>query len=731
MKRLLRLVLGVACVGSTVLADGVRPVPLQVKEKEPGRFLIQWRVPKQLPPRAIPSPILPESCRSTGERTLIERPGAWFLKLTYECTDELSGQVVGIDYPFLNVTVSTLLRVELLSGERHAHMLAPGEDSWRIPESTKGGVPPLMRDAREAVLEGAGHFVGNGVHLVFLLSLLLLGGFGAGIRFATVFTAGQLVAVVLLMVFGVPLGPAYAEIGVAVAAALLAREALRPAADRRQLAALAAAAGLVHGLGIAGVAALPDGHGGSGVLYFALVVLGLDAALLLGLMVVAGVGRLLPRRLTRDPFPAVVVYLVAGAALALALSSPVPGSGSIAAESSGGLKLPDLPVPAATGSPASRRLATGIPDATLQSFVTVGAFEVRHEVLVRLRDVGDRFDLDPSSVLAVEDQDRIKQRSRDFVAACTGIMIDGAASEPVSHRVNFLTLDARGALPRPSAVPEPVETAWIGVTLVYLTAATPREITLAWGRFDPAPAIPATITDPESSRSVELTPARPALRWDNELSEDPTPVVRTTAVEPVTVWVPLLSVVPLGAAALLGLAAVRGRRRWLSLALARVMLVGAVLLAPVGGVAWALPYSSASVPDPGRARQILAGVLPNLYRAFEFPTESAVYDRLALSVTGETLTEVYLEHRRAVEMEERGGAKAQVEAVEIVEVDSVQPGSAVGFIADAAWTVGGTVTHFGHRHFRQNRYDARIALVPVDGSWKIQSIEILDQKRVR
>jgi hypothetical protein len=45
--------------------------------------------------------------------------------------------------------------------------------------------------------------------------------------------------------------------------------------------------------------------------------------------------------------------------------------------------------------------------------------------------------------------------------------------------------------------------------------------------------------------------------------------------------------------------------------------------------------------------------------------------------------------------------------------------------------VGGSVTHFGHRHFRQNRYDTRVALVPVDGNWKIRSIEILEQERVR
>jgi hypothetical protein len=69
--------------------------------------------------------------------------------------------------------------------------------------------------------------------------------------------------------------------------------------------------------------------------------------------------------------------------------------------------------------------------------------------------------------------------------------------------------------------------------------------------------------------------------------------------------------------------------------------------------------------------------------------------------------------------------------VEVGEVRSVEPAADGGFMTDATWTVGGTVTHFGHRHFRQNRYDARVTLVPVEGVWKIRSIELFDEERVR
>jgi hypothetical protein len=162
-----------------------------------------------------------------------------------------------------------------------------------------------------------------------------------------------------------------------------------------------------------------------------------------------------------------------------------------------------------------------------------------------------------------------------------------------------------------------------------------------------------------------------------------------------------------------------------------VTLAIGFVVAPMVEVAFALPSSLGTAPSAGEARRILAGVLPNVYRAFEFREESDAYDRLEVSVTGDTLSQIYLEHRRSLEMEERGGARARVETVEVPEVRQVSASDHGGFMVDATWVVGGTVTHFGHRHFRQNRYDARVELLPVDDTWKIHSIELFDEERIR
>ena len=76
-----------------------------------------------------------------------------------------------------------------------------------------------------------------------------------------------------------------------------------------------------------------------------------------------------------------------------------------------------------------------------------------------------------------------------------------------------------------------------------------------------------------------------------------------------------------------------------------------------------LPWVSQWKPSLERTSVILDGLLTNVYRAFDLRDESAVYDRLAISVMGEQLTQIYLQNRRSLELENRGGARANVDDV--------------------------------------------------------------------
>jgi hypothetical protein len=122
--------------------------------------------------------------------------------------------------------------------------------------------------------------------------------------------------------------------------------------------------------------------------------------------------------------------------------------------------------------------------------------------------------------------------------------------------------------------------------------------------------------------------------------------------------------------------------------------------------------------------------LTNVYRAFDVRDESRVYDRLATSVVGGQLEQIYLENRKALALENRGGAQASVDEVEVLSVNQVTASEEGGFIADAVWNVSGSVSHFGHTHYRRNKNRALVTFMQDGDSWKIRNIELIEEQRV-
>jgi len=697
----LGLVVGLAVLALVpvlALADVGPPAHMQVTEKSPGLYAVQWRVSKALPARAVPTPVLPETCRPVGERSVVDQPGAWLLSRDWRCDASLAGQEVGIRYPFPDLSLTTVIRVELLSGDRFAHVFSPGEGTWRVPEGT--APPDPVVGAQRAVVAGATHAIGSWIHLGLVLVLALFAGFALPVRLVTFFTLGQLTAVALSSAVGASLPAGPAEIGLAIGVALLAREALRSPGERRSLESLVSAAGLVHGLGLGALLAQDLGAGpGFGSLVVA--ALGMDAVHLLGVAGLVALLRLVARPLAGKRARTGLAYAVGASGMALALSIAFGGQVSSALATGSGSILGQGASSPAAGPAASRRLAPSAPDAAIQSFLAVEPFEVRHEVMLRLGGLSPVLGLDPESMLRIEDQQSVTDSLVRLVLGRTRVVVDGSALDPVLRRADFMMVDPTGALPRPSPVPEDVAQAVVGVVVTYPTGGMPEHALLTW---DPFPEfvteVPTTVIDPENTSSATLTPSGASIEWENALVEDPIPSVAAIEVEPARIPIPLLSLPLLLISAILFVSALRGRMRPASVALARIVLAAAIVVGPVVQTAVAVPGSAGRVPSERQARRILAGLLPNVYRALEFKEEEAIYDRLAVSVTGETLTDVYLQQRRALEVEERGGAQARVETVEVQEARDIER-TADGFSVRGEWTVGGMVTHFGHRHFRQ------------------------------
>ena len=710
-------------------ADVGPPAHLRISEREPGRFVAQWRVPKALPPKAVPVPDLPESCEPLERFSVEDQAGAWLLTQEWRCDGGLAGEIVGLDFPFADLALTTVVRVDLLSGDRFAHLSTPGDEPWRLPEGT--AAPDRLRDVARAVGFGVRHVVVSWVHLPFILVAGLLGGLRRSLRVVSAFTLGQVAGVIV----AVPLpglGVVPAEMVMGLTAALLAREALRMPGEGRRLAWLTGAGGFVHGLAVAAMLAGQLGGECAESSTQLLAVLGMDAGHLVGAAAVAALAALVKQGRVSAKAGNALVYACGAAGMAMALGLAVQGGTAqlSATEMTVSSTIPGTRDRVALDT-GSRQLAPSLPEAAVQSFVIVEPFEMRHEVMFRPGRFASTLGLDPDGTLELQAQAVLSEQLIAFVLDGTAVQVDGLVAPATSIRADFMTVDSAGALPRATPVPERVSEAVVGVVLTYPVDGMPRRVSLSWNVFPAAVGVvPVAVTDPESTRAEVLTAADPTLTWENNLAEDPIPTVAAVTLEPPRVPLPILSLSLLACAVLVLVLGLKRRRVEASIAVTRVILALSLVLAPFLQLSVALPAFVAGAPSERQARRILAGLLPNIYRAMQFRDEGLIFDRLAVSVTGETLTEVYLEQRRTLELEERGGAQARVEAVEILDASEIER-QEPGFRVRATWTAAGMVTHFGHRHFRQNRYDARLTIVPVQQTWKIRLVEMLEQDRLK
>ena len=149
---------------------------------------------------------------------------------------------------------------------------------------------------------------------------------------------------------------------------------------------------------------------------------------------------------------------------------------------------------------------------------------------------------------------------------------------------------------------------------------------------------------------------------------------------------------------------------------------------PFARVVVANPFAqSPDIPDE-EAKELVTGLLHNVYRAFDHHDESLIYDRLSRSIAGDLLPEVYLETRRSMQVRNQGGLRISVKEVTVSELESVGQTGASEFTYRCRWRVAGWIGHWGHVHRRANEHLAHVTIAPQDGRWKITAIEMLDER---
>ncbi len=370
-------------------------------------------------------------------------------------------------------------------------------------------------------------------------------------------------------------------------------------------------------------------------------------------------------------------------------------------------------------------------DAPMSAFLYVEPYEVRSEIIARPKDLQHWVDLGlkGQTTIPVAMQAELKRKVADFLAKHINVTIDGQPAKPTLDRIHFLrrTLRTSGVIDPPEELD--AISATLGVIFVAPTTGLPQEATMTWDLFSPRiQKVRAAATDEAGPLPYTLQPDDAVLKWQNFLKNPTLPTLVKIEPPPGSRQIPLVLLGVLCGLSLAVLAVRHGRPIIRGQAPPKPILALAVLL--LIGVAASISYAWRSSVSDGNAKVIITGLLKNVYRTFDYRDESAIYDTLERSATGELLAQVYLETRRGLELQNQGGARVKVKDVEMLSVSTENLSDGVGFVSRCTWNVSGSVGHWGHIHQRTNQYQADLTVKPVDGVWKITDLELLQEERI-
>ena len=139
-----------------------------------------------------------------------------------------------------------------------------------------------------------------------------------------------------------------------------------------------------------------------------------------------------------------------------------------------------------------------------------------------------------------------------------------------------------------------------------------------------------------------------------------------------------------------------------------------------------------SLPDVAKLQQHFQEVHPLVYQIYQGNMAEVELHQLLSSVfVGRRLTGEYVEHYSTLHhmrLEETYIDVKQIDynTIEVLDFD-------VGAVQlDVDWSVGGIVTHQGHKHTRVNRYQAVYTMIDTgDKGWRISDVKMRNAERVR
>jgi hypothetical protein len=165
------LLLSTLLLALTAQAHDARPNYVQITETEANTFSVSWKVPSSVPGRALPYPTLPDDCVADRQPAWQQAGAEYIGQQVFRCEEGLSGRVVGIEFPIINPSLSTLYKIKLGNGEEHLRILKPSVTEWTVPDAED-----RYAVATQYTALGVEHIWIGIDHLLFVACLVFIAG---------------------------------------------------------------------------------------------------------------------------------------------------------------------------------------------------------------------------------------------------------------------------------------------------------------------------------------------------------------------------------------------------------------------------------------------------------------------------------------------------------------------------------------------------------------------------
>jgi len=321
------------------------------------------------------------------------------------------------------------------------------------------------------------------------------------------------------------------------------------------------------------------------------------------------------------------------------------------------------------------------------SFLYIEPREVRHELLLRVRDLAHWTgqQLSPDSKMSEEEKLRLKQAAIDFCAKRNPLRIDETLASPSAVRAEFLNISPTGLQVVEQGGPVDASSAILGISQSFWTPHLPDSVTVEWELFDDrADQVPTNVTDPAGPFPGFVTREFPTIEWQNFLKNFEEPLARPVRTDE-----------------------------------------GRLLDWP------AIRFEILGTPDSDAAAGIVRALLENTAAAYAERDPAKLDEALGRVVAQGPFPQVKAELSRAFAIPTRGGGLASVEAiaeVQVGEMDSIS--DKAGFSVMVSWIARATGRHWGHVDNKLLRIRALIDVSRFDGDWKLIGLTVVELKPV-